>query len=81
MLLVLWEMQTNLSRIWTRATLSIPNDINHYTKNDVIFASTPRYRGERYFFHCIAPFTLHPYFIILSIKQGGIKYNFFEFLV
>ena len=25
------EMQTTSSRIWTRVTVSIPNDNNHYT--------------------------------------------------
>ena len=39
-------------------------------------ATTPRCRGGHYFFPWIAPFTLDPYFIMLSVKQGGIKYHF-----
>ena len=37
---------------------------------------TPRSRGERYYFPWIAPLTLDPYFIMLSVKQGSIKYYF-----
>ena len=37
-------------------------------------AATPRCRGGRYFFPWIAQ--LYPYFIMLSVKQGGIKYHF-----
>ena len=33
-------------------------------------ATTPRCKGGCYFF------TLDPYIIMLSVKQGGIKYNF-----
>ena len=39
-------------------------------------ATTPRCRGSRYSFLWIAPLTLDPYFIMLSVKQEGIKYRF-----
>ena len=39
-------------------------------------ATTPRFRGELCSFPWFAPFTLDPYLIWLSIKQGGIKYHF-----
>ena len=41
-------------------------------------ATTQRCRGEHYSFPRITPFTLDPYLIMLSVKQGGIKYHFFE---
>ena len=37
-------------------------------------------RGECYSFLEIAPLTLDPYLITLSVKQGGIKYHFFFIL-
>ena len=40
-----------------------------------IATTTPRYRGGRYSFPWIAPLTLDPYFIMLIVKQGGIKYH------
>ena len=41
-------------------------------------ASTPRCRGGRNSFLRIAPLTLDPYLILLSVTQGGIKYHFFS---
>ena len=40
-------------------------------------ATTPRCWGGRYSFPWSAPFTLDPYLIMLSVKQGRIKYDFF----
>ena len=39
-------------------------------------ATTPRCRGGRYSFPGLLYFTLDPYLIMLSVKQGGIKYHF-----
>ena len=39
-------------------------------------ATTPRCRGGRYSFPGLLYFTLDPYLIILSVKQGSIKYHF-----
>ena len=39
-------------------------------------ATTPRCRGRRYSFSWIVPLYLDTYLILLSVKQGGIKYNF-----
>ena len=39
-------------------------------------ATTPRCRGWRYSFPGLLYFTLEPYLIMLSVKQGGIKYHF-----
>ena len=39
--------------------------------------TTKRCRGGRYSFPWIAPLYLDPYFIMLSVKQGSIKYRFF----
>ena len=42
-------------------------------------ATTPRYRGEHYSFPGLLHFTLDAHFIMLSVKQGGIKYHFWVF--
>ena len=42
-------------------------------------ATTPRCRGGRYSFPPLLHFTLDPYLIMLSVKQGGIKYHFWVF--
>ena len=39
-------------------------------------ATTQRGSGRRYFFPYIIPLTLESYLIMLSVKQGGIKYKF-----
>ena len=39
-------------------------------------AITRRCRGGRYSFPGLLYFTLDPYLIMLSVKQGGIKYHF-----
>ena len=39
-------------------------------------ATTPRCRGGRYSFPGLLYFILDPYLIMLSVKQGGIKYHF-----
>ena len=39
-------------------------------------ATTPRCRGRRYSFPGLTHLTLDPYLIMLSVKQGGIKYHF-----
>ena len=39
-------------------------------------ATTPRCRGGRYSFPGLLYFTLDAYLIMLSVKQGGIKYHF-----
>ena len=39
-------------------------------------ATTPMCRGGRYSFPGLLYFTLDPYLIMLSVKQGGIKYHF-----
>ena len=38
-------------------------------------ATTPTCKGGRYFFLWIAPLTLAPYLIMLSVKQGGTMYH------
>ena len=41
-------------------------------------ATAPRCRGGRYSFPGWLYFTLDPHLIMLSVKQGGIKYHFFR---
>ena len=39
-------------------------------------ATIPRCREGHYFFPWIAPLYLDTYLLMLSVKQGGIKYHF-----
>ena len=39
-------------------------------------ATTPRWRGECYSSPGLLHFTLDTYLVMLSVKQGGIKYHF-----
>ena len=43
-------------------------------------ATTQRCKEEHYSFPCIAPLILDPYFIMLTVNQGGIKYHFLSLL-
>ena len=60
--------------IWPTAVVGDP-------KAPFSIATTPRYLGRRYSFPSIAQFTLDPYLMMLSVKQGSIKHQFFQFLV
>ena len=42
-------------------------------------ATTPRCKGGHYSIPWKAPLTLNQYLIMLSVKQGGIKYHFLVF--
>ena len=44
-------------------------------------AAAQRCQGGCFFFPWNTPLTLDPYLIMLSVKQRGIKYHFFEYLV
>ena len=44
-------------------------------------ATTPRCKGGHSFFPGIAPLSFDPYLIMLSVKQGDIKYHFWVFSV
>ena len=46
------------------------------TKASFSIAITPRFKGGYYSFAWIVPLALDPYFLILGVKQGGIKYHF-----
>ena len=50
--------------------------VKGYLKAPFSIATTPRGRGGCYFFLWIAPLILGTYLIMLSVKQGGIKYHF-----
>ena len=59
--------------------ISWPTVIEGDTKAFFSIANTPRCRGGRYSIFWIVPFTLDPYLIMLSVKQGSIKYFFLAF--
>ena len=50
-----------------------------HRKTPFSITTTPRCKGEHDSFPWIAPLTLYPYLITLSVKQGGIKYRFLSF--
>ena len=43
-------------------------------KAPFLIATTPRCKGGRYSIPLIA--TLYPYLLVLSVKQGGMKYHY-----
>ena len=50
--------------------------VNGNPKAPFLIVTTPRCRGGCYSFPGLLYFTLDPYLIMLSVKQGGIKYHF-----
>ena len=54
--------------------IKLANLVEGDPKAPFSIATTLRCRGGRYSFPWIAP--LYPYIIMLSVKQGGIKYHF-----
>ena len=56
--------------------MGCPTEIKCDPKAQFSMATIPRCRGGNYSFFWIVPLTLDPYLIILSVKQGTIKYHF-----
>ena len=56
-------------------------EVENNPKTPFSIATTPKCRGGCYSFPWLAPLTLDTYLIMLRVKQGGIKYHFFESLV
>ena len=54
--------------------------VEGHPKSPFSIATTPKCRGGRYSFPRLLHFTLDPYLIMLSVKQGGIKYHFLSLL-
>ena len=54
----------------------LATEVEGYQKAPFSIATTPRCRGGSYAFPWILHFTLNTYLILLSVKQGGIKYHF-----
>ena len=53
--------------------------VNDDPKAPFSVTTTPKCRGKCHTFPWITPLTLDLYLIMLSVKQGGIKYHFFIF--
>ena len=68
--------QMLLCIIYIYICMSYPNVVEGSWKAPVLIATTAKCYGERYSFSWTAPLTLDPYLIMLSVKQGGIKYHF-----
>ena len=60
--------------LWNKVKLATIVEGN--PKAPFSIATTPMCRGGRYSFPGLLYFTLDPYLIMLSVKQGGIKYHF-----
>ena len=54
--------------------VSWPTVVEGDLKAPFSIATTLRFSGGCYSFSWIVPLTLDPYLIMLSVKQGGIKY-------
>ena len=68
------EVKLAVSKVkWTTLIESDP-------KAPFSIATTMKCRGGHYSFPGLLHFTFDPYLIILSVKQGGIKYHFFSSL-
>ena len=67
---VLWH----INLLWVISKLATIVEGN--PKAPFSIATTPMCRGGRYSFPGLLYFTLDPYLIMLSAKQGSIKYHF-----
>ena len=54
--------------------ISCPTGVEGDSKAPILMSTTPRFREGHYYFPWIAPLTLDPYLIMLSLKQRRIKY-------
>ena len=63
-------------RIWVNIKVKLATIVEGNPKAPFSIATTPMCRGGRYSFPGLLYFTLDPYLIMLSAKQGGIKYHF-----
>ena len=68
------EKKKQLKSRWKKVTLAIV--VEGDPKAPFSIATTPRCRERHYSFPWIAPLYLDLYLIMLSVKQGGIKYHF-----
>ena len=63
-------------KVLIRHVVKLATIVEGNPKAPFSIATTPRCRGGRYSFPGLLYFTLDPYLIMLSVKQGGIKYHF-----
>ena len=73
--LIQLELTKKTITIWLKKLL-LATIVEGDLKAPFSIATTPRCRGGRYSFPGLLYFTLDPYLIMLSVKQGGIKYHF-----
>ncbi len=66
----------NLQRLTChKSKVKLATIVEGNAKAPFSIATTPRCRGGRYSFPGLLYFTLDPYLIMLSVKQGDIKYH------
>ena len=73
-----WQSD-NTTYIYIKYKVKLATIVEGNPKVPFSIATTPRCRGGRYSFPGLLYFTLDPYLIMLSVKQGGIKYHFLSF--
>ena len=66
----------NLSHLGINSKVKLTTIVEGNPKAPFLIATTPRCRGGCYSFPGLLYFTLDPYLIMLSVKQGGIKNHF-----
>ena len=74
------KQNKDFSSLTVRMSLQLVTVVKGDPKAPFSIATTPRCRGGRYSIPRLLHFTLDTYLIIMSVKQGGIKYHFLSFL-
>ena len=72
----IWYQEYLHGFVWVYVKVKLVTIVEGNPKAPFSKATTPRCRGGRYSFPELLYFTLDPYLIMLSVKQGGIKYHF-----
>ena len=70
------KILSNYSLTIVFISVKLATIVESYPKAPFSIATTPKCRGRRYSFPQLLHFTLDPYLIMLSVKQGSIKYHF-----
>ena len=71
-----WHKFKKLDSIFTEIYISLPTVVESDPKVPFSIAITARCMGERYSIPWVAPLNLDPYYTVLCVKQGSLKYHF-----
>ena len=73
---VVAKLKVTVNSCWNYLKSKVSDRSQGWQKTPFLIATTPRCRGGHYSFPWFLYFTLEHYLIMLSVKQGGIKYHF-----